>query len=193
MGTTGKRKGLWLAGIGVIGGLLAIGFYLFLPKERQLTDKARPVVHLDRTVDSSEEAKESGYWLSSNRLLIISTDHEGFDGGYGGWQGHADLFDLNTGSRMRLSGLSDLINKYGSPLWDAPFGFEPHGTWIYWVNNIAGGRGGFEPVVAMLDGSHFRKLEMDEPDMTFWLDNLHYVVIYKEEGSERNLNPKKIG
>jgi hypothetical protein len=144
-------------------------------------ERAHPIVHLDTMISKRSQQTESAYWLSSRRLLIVTTEQEG-EYGDPGWQGHLDICDLTSNSRTRLLGLTDLLNQRYSTSWSAPVGFEisPDGTCISWINHIAGGRLGYQQAVAYLDGSHFQTLETNGNETTFWLDDLHFASVWEQ-------------
>src|SRR5260370_974179 len=68
MGQTGKRKGGCLAGIVLIGVVLAVGIRLAWPHEKRLMDVAHPMVAVKKEY---YELNEDTYWVDSNRLYLV--------------------------------------------------------------------------------------------------------------------------
>ncbi len=101
------------------------------PRERTLLELARSVTPLDTTLMPFGRQREEGRWLTDSRLLIKTTDQTGM-ASVSNWRGHADLFDIATGTRACLVGLTRRIN-WGWLV--APGRLEPSldGTWLIWI------------------------------------------------------------
>lgn len=110
-----------------------MALWLIYPRERLLMQIAHPVVALDRTRDQSGQPKEETYWLTNQRLLIITRDAPGIPSG-SSWRGHADLFDTTTRKRQHLVGLTAVLNARSASGWDRPYDFQlsPSGSRVSW-------------------------------------------------------------
>jgi hypothetical protein len=161
--TTGLRR----AGIALcLGALIVSIVWLAWPREHLLTDGAHPVMQV--------APREYWCWLSNDQLMVTTVDREGGMEKPDGWQGHEDLFERNTRRRIPLPGLTTLLLRV-SPL-GAPYSFEmsPNHTWLVWNNYVTGDHYPF-PAAAHFDGTHYREWGRDKAEVSFFLNDGHYV------------------
>ncbi|MCW3098309.1 MAG: hypothetical protein JWL77_3927 [Chthonomonadaceae bacterium] len=132
--TRAKRR-VWWASIVVILAFAAAGIARFWPRPSLLTTIARPV----SGVHSADDWHS--YWLTTNQLLILTTEQEPTQllSSQGvlvltHWKGSADLLNIDTGIRTRLSGLTELLQKdtIYPILEPSEFQLSPDGAWILW-------------------------------------------------------------
>ena len=171
-----RRRWVWLIGSVLILGCLATLWAMY-SHERTLIELAQPITPFDAATPEDGQSKEASYWLSANQLVIVTTDHaanQAGAAGVDGWHGHADLLSLISHKRIRVDGLTRLLNKPGIAPWDAPSNFElsPNGTRLHWYTWYSReGRSG----VARLDGSQYREWNKVDSAPNFWMDDQHYV------------------
>jgi hypothetical protein len=182
---TGKTKRTRWSGFAVAAGLLAaVAIGLSWPRERLLTSVGRAVM----AVDSS---RERICWQSDHQLLLLRTERfQTVFGTHGGspetkdWHGSASLFNMDTGAKTPLSGLTDRLNRIGILPIIGPKSFtSPDGTWFLWRAYENGFRGDNSPPprLASLDGSHFRAWPFSENETDFYLDAQHLVQLRDHE------------
>jgi hypothetical protein len=164
-----KRTRFWLAGCLILIAGLAAGLWLTYPRERLLTQIARPI--------AAVKSKEEFHWLSMDRLLIVTTQR---DGGvaFRQWRGFAETYDLPSLARAKWPELNNLIFRVDSGPWGSPQEFQPSpaGVCLYWTNKVAGGRLGYQPRLATMDLRSYQDIQYWDGWPSFWLDDSHYVV-----------------
>ena len=148
--------------------LVVVATWKVWPRERLLTEVARAIGQV--------KPQESWSWLTSDKLLVITTEQEGHWTGSPSWKGQVDQFNCGTHQRIPLPGLTRLFNHPDiSPL-GLPNSMElsPGHTWLIWNNHRTGDMYPF-PAAAHLDGTHYREWGSDKDESGFFLDDQHYV------------------
>jgi len=167
-----------------IGVLVAAGIWRVWPHERLLTEMAHPVMEI-------KTKNEKAYWLSNNRLLILTTTQRSNEDAVRRssaapqyWKGYADILNLDTGTKTRLSGLTDLLNrKTAIPEnrtmpWTTPEKFEmsPNGQWLLWQINDDY-HDWYWLRVAHIDGTHVRAWDSSPVFEHYWQDSRHLIQL----------------
>ena len=168
----------WLLVCGVAIAIVTAVLCMSLSRDPLLTDIARPVLAIDPGRAMDGYPKVGVYWLTSNKLLIITTEDSG-SSGTTSWKGHADQFELSSRATNRLPGLTHLLNRRGSSGWGHPLFFEasPSGTRLSWVSHrvAASPAPAIGGAICRLDGGQLRELPMTDGPPNFWADDQHYV------------------
>lgn len=169
MAGRGGRKWLGIGCVGIAVLSLAAVWWTW-PREYLLMREARPIVNVD-------PAHESVGWLSNDRAVIVRTDSEAYSsvdsqGRYMSlWSGNADVLDIVTGDRMRLTGLTDCLRRTPDPF-TCPLRVlsSPGGTWLLWQYSKL-------PMscAVHLDGSHYRDWYGSISEESFFLNDRHFV------------------
>lgn len=146
MEQTKRTRRIWRAGVvTVVLALAVVAIWKVWPRERLLTEVARPVVKVD-------VEKEQMCWKSDTQLLLLTTTGGRFPATQ--WKGFVDLISSNTGVRTRLSGLTTLLNRIGDDPSIGSDGFtSPDGTWFLWRSGVET----YSPSLAHLDGTHYHQ------------------------------------
>lgn len=155
-------------GIGLmVGALAAAGIARMWPHERLLMQVAHPVIGIDP--DSQQTC-----WLSSHQLLIVTTSNSGYT--KGNWQGEAEIYDMASHTRNRLTSLTNLLLRTTVDPMGAVGRFEmsPDGTWLRWEAYFGHGAARPSLRVAHLDGTGYRAWD-NEYGEKFFLDSSHLV------------------
>ena len=173
-----RRTRAWIIGAALVAGGLAAAAWLAVGRERLLTELARPVALLDMSGPRiiAARQREQGYWLSSTRLLIITTDHAGgtMVDLLPTWRGHADLFDIVTRQRRRLTGLTNRLNEVGRM--PELSEVSPAGTWLHYFSISNGWEGQeAEHIIARVDGTEYRRWPARGYYPALWMDDAHFV------------------
>ena len=131
--------------------LAAAAIYAVRPRQRLLTQVARPVLKL-------ENGREKYFWLSPDRLLLVTTlwkRDDGYDPNgvslHPNWRGWADLLDTTTHARTRLKPFTDLLNRTG--VQTDSFAVDSPDGGLYWES----ANGQNRTCAALLDGTHSRE------------------------------------
>ena len=177
MPSSGRKTRRWTIGCGLFVAILAAVVGFSWPRERLLLEMAHPVLTVDMGTDGWGYPKEQVYWLTSSRLLTVTTEYDdGTD--QSEWNGHVELCDSGTYARTRPFGLAKLLNSRSLSALGRPreFQLSPTGARLYWL--VRKSNGGFGNVVATLDGNEFREWETEPglwTETCFWTDDQHYV------------------
>ena len=146
--------------------------------------RSRPdptLIDISHAIGSIDSKKQTWDWLSAQELIVVTTDTEP-DNLLGAvsdeihWQGHVELWNVSTGKRRRLSGLTTLLNRGWVTPYEIPASFtlSPNRTWLVWHNHQSQDGWPF-PAAAHLDGTHFREWNSDTRGYGFFLDDQHWV------------------
>ncbi|MCW3096087.1 MAG: hypothetical protein JWL77_1705 [Chthonomonadaceae bacterium] len=174
----------------IVGGLAVAGGWYAWPRERLLTDAAHSVAEIDN-------GPEQFAWISADQLVVVSTTQRGGENFENGdpinWHGSADLLNVTTRKRERLTAFTDLLNRTTTfPLVDvSDFEASPDGNWLLWQtykhrDDLSA------PRAAKLDGSHFRAWESNRYEETFFADSHHLCQLTSEGAILRDLwNPEQ--
>lgn len=165
-------------------GAVAGSVWLFRPREKWLLEVARPVVTVDVKTQKSFTSKETNFWLTDTKLLILTGEEDPKKPGEYS-HSHADLFDTTTHLRTRLSALTKLLNTLDVSGWqpNRSLDISPHGTWLEWQteqDNVEGPT----TVIAKWDGTQYRQIHTDNANL-FWLDDDH--LLEEERGDTGKL------
>src|SRR5437763_7225353 len=91
--------------------LLTALVWLSWPRERLLLALAHPIVAVDTGLDAtSARPKQTVYWLTASKLLILTTE-QGGQVNHAAWHGYAELFDALEKKRTRLTALNTLLSR----------------------------------------------------------------------------------
>jgi hypothetical protein len=170
---------IWRAGVGlVVMALVVVAIWQVWPRERLLTEIARPIAPVDTK-------REQSCWRSERQLLVLNSIHggplsENVRNDKKDWKGFADLLDIDTGVRNRLSGLTNLLNEKGEIPTVRPDSFSsPDGTWFLWRSGVYKDIDPF-PRMAHLDGTDYRAWSHGSRESDFYLDAQHFVQMTDE-------------
>jgi len=87
--------------------MIALGIGLAWPRERLLTEAASPVAEIDT-------GPEQFAWISADQLVIVFTERQGDENRENGdpipWHGWADLLNVTTRKRERLTAFTEMLN-----------------------------------------------------------------------------------
>lgn len=112
-------------------------------------------------------------WLSATELLVLKTDT---DQNAIPWQGHAECWNVITGTHSPMAGLTNILNRpaiadQGTPyLW----ALSPNRTWLMWCQAINGDDWLYTGAVH-LDGTHFLRLHNNKSYGGIFLDDQHWI------------------
>jgi hypothetical protein len=180
MSGAGRKTRRWALGLSLLVATLAAVVWLSWPRERLLLEMAHAVVAIDAGLDKQGDPKEQVYWLTSKRLLIITTEEDG--SGTAKWTGHAEISESGTHVRTRLVGLTRLLNERSTTRLGKPFGFQlsPSGSRLCWWDGRMRNMGNVQHVdcrvaVATLDGAMLREWFMEQGSPCFWMDDKRFV------------------
>src|SRR5207244_2648296 len=100
------------------------------------------------------------------------------------WKGHAELFDAITHKRVRLVGLTKLLNRPGHSHGSHPVDFQlsPTGTRLYWwayhgYPGIALWRETATATTASMEGSQLREWRTRPGTRGLWTDDAHFAEV----------------
>lgn len=171
-----RRLWRW-TGIGLCVAL-TVGIGSGWPRERLVTEAARPITALDTQ-------SEDYVWVSDSRLIVVTCQQKGDDfvrGARRDWRGMADLIDTGTYARTRLTGLTELLNRTAAlPCVNASdFEVSPDGGWLQW--QTYGRRDDLAaPNVARLDGTHYQGWDRNSYEESLFLGSGH---LYQKRGDD---------
>jgi len=139
------------------------------------------LIDISRAVGPFNREKQTWGWLSDEELIAVTTDTEP-DNLLGAvsdeihWQGHAELWNVNTGKRTPLSGLTALLNRERISPTGLPFDFKlsPNRTFLLWDNCKTLDQWPC-PAAAHMDGTHYREWNSDTRGDGFFVDDQHWV------------------